>query len=722
MDAKDLRKLLENADDKLYIFASRETLNQYDLTYQELYDLITDFLSDEQKLKLLDYPHFEKLGPTVKERIIKLISDTNIQLQILYDNNIIGDFNNWQILNILQQTNDDVKLQILHDEAFIKEHEFTDINLQNIAFSLKDSAKANLLYDRELVKDKLHMQNWQIAKLIIDIPEEQKIEMADNYELESYLKTEVIQTICNSKKVEILLEREEFDASEKISIISSMETDQIVAFLKDYKDFCKQANIHPYEITKNLSDDKQKSLVTRLEDMELTLTEKREILAMLNTDVKKSIDKTNLPEKYKTAIDLQTTQYKTAIVVDLEKNLEDYRGLDNLIKVKPEKFTENEKHKFLQLCDICPQMQIISNLDLVEFYSTASEYKEAEEWISSILEKIKPEYSAAQKIAVIDNAIGRQISYAPDFGTEAFDYLDSRALWKIISSGYGVCNGIAKVEQNILSRVGIESKLVSSGTHTFLKLNDIELPLANGETVKGNTILDPTWNLTAHRFGGKPNNFCISYEQARQNDMDEGGKDHCCHKNDEELQDATLSLEEQSLRKLFTSVGLADKDGKFPIKDLLERSKVLHETYANNPEQNINAQFALLAEVCPEFAMCQDSSMSILSDVCLDNENLEFNKCTVSRVYEKTDEKQKPILYVYIDSNQLGEKFYFADKCQGRFVQLPQEEFVKRFECYEKDLEKNNGIRPWETNEKQTDTKSLANSSGNITIEEAEER
>ena len=48
------------------------------------------------------------------------------------------------------------------------------------------------------------------------------------------------------------------------------------------------------------------------------------------------------------------------------------------------------------------------------------------------------------------------------------------------------------------------------------KIKDIELPLANGESVKGNTIIDPTWNLTSHRFGGKPNNFCISYEEARK--------------------------------------------------------------------------------------------------------------------------------------------------------------------------------------------------------------
>ena len=154
------------------------------------------------------------------------------------------------------------------------------------------------------------------------------------------------------------------------------------------------------------------------------------------------------------------------------------------------------------------------------------------------------------------------------------------------------------------------------------------------------------------------------------------------------MQDATLYLDEKSLRGLFTSVGLADRDGQFPIKDLLEKSKLLDEIYANQPEQNISKQFLLLRQTCPEFATCQNSSMSILSDVLLSNDNLRFNKCVVNRVYNRSDEEKRPILFVYINSNELGNKFYFANKDEGQFVELPQEEFIKQFECYEEDLKK----------------------------------
>ena len=241
----------------------------------------------------------------------------------------------------------------------------------------------------------------------------------------------------------------------------------------------------------------------------------------------------------------------------------------------------------------------------------------------------------------------------------------------------------------MLHRVGIESDVVGSGSHAFLKVKDIELPLTNGNMVKGDTIVDPTWNLTTHRYGGRPSHFCISYEQARQSDVDDEGKDHQSHKNDEELQDATLSLDDQSLRKLYTSVGLADEKGQFPIKGLIEKSKLIDETYASESSKNIETQFLLLAKTCPEFATCQNSSMSILKDILLSNGNIQFNRCVVNRVYTRTDKRKRPVMYVFIDSDEIGKKFYVANKEQGRFIGLSQEEFIKQFECYETDLEKN---------------------------------
>lgn len=565
MNAQNLRTLLGKADNKLSIFTNLEILNQYNCNEQEIFSLIKEFLSDEEKVRLFGCPHFQGY----ESGIIGCISDKNIKIKVL----------------------------------------------------------------------------------------------------------------------EIVLRKKCTNKNEKLRILKTLDVQTLVDFFSSNK----ENDIQPYEIISLLDSQKQIQFISILEAMDLTLSEKKEILVTLNDDVKQIIDSGDFSQEYKNIIRIPTKyrNNRKEVLLDPNIELEAYRGLDKLIRpIFAEQFTEEQRIAFMRLCDICPNLQVLSSVNnKYGVASTGAEYKEAEEWITSILDNLDPEYSDAQKIAVIDNAIGKRISYSPDMGTEVFDKYDSRALWKIISSGYGVCNGIARVEQYMLERIGIASEIIRSTNHAFLKLKDIELPLASGEIVKGNTILDPTWNLTSHKFGGKPDSFCISYEEARRNDIDTDGKDHNCHKNDEELKDATLSLDEQSLRELFTSVGLADKDGKFPISDLIKKSEILHTFYANEPEQNVSKQFLLLEQTYPEFATCPEETTTILKDILLSSKNLEFDKCAINRVYDRTDEEKKPILFVCIDfGDALGKRFYFVNESDGGFVQLPQEEFVNQFECYDEDL------------------------------------
>lgn len=664
MNAQDLKELLNKTDNKLSIFADIEKFKQYSINVKELLDLVSEFLSDEEKLKLFEYQHFKQFNAWIRSDIIGLISDEKVILQMISNEEITNGFERYQIIDNIKKIGDSGKQQLLHNQTFIEKYQISNYEIENIISSITDEARAEILLDKDLITNKLQLEDFCIAKLV--------------------------KGLSNEKSKIRLLKEREFSKYDIMEILETLDTKTLSGFLEEHKEFYSEKDIYPYEIIRKLDVEKQKDFVENLEHINLTLNEKREILATLKTEVKQNIDITNFPKEYKSAVGIQTTKYGGMVILDLERELEDYRGLDNLMIINPEEFTKEQRTKFMKLCDICPNLQVISKLnDVVENISTASEYKEAEKWINSIIDNLNPEYSKAQKMAIIDNAIGKKISYSPDYDTEVFHSGDCRALWKIISSGYGVCNGIAKVEQYILNRVGIQSQIISSGTHAFLKIEDIELPLANGEIAKGNTILDPTWNLTAHRFGGKPDNFCINYEQARKNDIDIEGKDHNCHKNDEKLQDATLNLDEQSLRGLFTSVGLANREGQFPIKALIEKSELVDEFYANQPEQNINKQFSLLMQTCPEFATCQNSSMSILSGVLLNNDNLKYNRCVVNRVYNRADKEKRPIMFVYVDSNELGKKFYFASKDEGKFVTLEQEEFTNKFECYEEDLRKN---------------------------------
>lgn len=723
MDAHDLEKLLEQSDNKLSIFANVELLKKYKFNAQELFDMISTYLSDDEKLKLFDYSHFNRFPAIIKSGIIGTVSDENIILQMLNNDNVTNNFDANQLIVIIEKLSDSAKIEILHNQNFITKHDFPDYQLTSIITNLTDKGKSEILVDVDLVRNILHLSDTQITDLAKNLSNDnEKDNVIQKYKLDDFYKKRVLKSCSNNYKVNILLKEKDFSNYDRIDLLQTLDTKTLIDFLSEHKKFCSEINLKPYQIICNLSAEQQKEFIKNIENINLTLNEKKEIIATLKDDVKQSINTDKIPEIYKPLLEFQSEYGR--VILDLERNPKDYKDLDNLIIVNPENFTEEQKIKFMKLCEICPNLKVENTLlKTVSYYSTGSEYKVAEEWISSIIDNLPTDYSKAQKLAVIDNAIGKKISYSPDYDTEIFNHNDCRALWKIISSEYGICNGIANVEKYILNRIGIETEPISGeGHHAFLKIKNIDFPLANGETVKGNTILDPTWNLGSHRFGGRPNNFCISYEHARKNDIDENGKDHKCHKNDEQLQDATLDLDEESLRKLFSSVNLARENGDFPVKDLLDKSKQIDQVYANDPEQNMNKQLLLLSKICPEFATCQNSSMSVLSGVLLNNKNLTFNKCVVNRVYQKQDKEKRPLLYVYINSNEFGNKFYYADQNLGKFIDLPQEEFVKQFECYEDDLKKENGLRPWETKSQDKQNADLSISSGKIIAEDGGER
>ena len=691
MNFQDLRNLLEKSDDKLSILSDPNLLlTNYNVTIVNVFELIRDFLNDSEKLALFKYPYFQNLGSVESALIFKFISDENIKFRLLKDENIMSRFSSKEILDMIQ--------------------------------NLSDESKAKIATNTYLTLEILHLKDYEITELVKNISSEKvKLDILEEIILQPYLKAKIIVTLSPKERIRMLLKEPLLLPNNQIDIISSLDVNDLGDFLVNHKSFCVENDIHPYEITMNLSPESQKDFVSILHDLDLPFNEKKEILATLKPDVKKSIDISNFPENLQIALQLETRDFDGKIILDLNRNLEDYRGLDNLLSVNPIEFTEKQKARFLQLCDICPDLQVINILNNVSYFaSSTSEYKEAEEWISSLINSLDPTYSQLQKLAVIDNAIGKKISYTPDKDTEVFNPSDCRALWKIIVSGYGICNGIAPLEQYILSKVGIESEIVSSKKHAFLKIKNIELPIENGEFIKGSTILDPTWNLTDHRFGAKPYNFCISYEQARKNDIDINGNDHNSHKNDDSLKDVTLGLDEKNLRALFASVGLADKDGIFPVIKLLESSKSINEANINNPEENIRQQFSLLAETCPEFATCQNSTISILSENLLNSSYLKFNKCVVNRVYDKDDDLKKPIVYVYIDLGKIGKKFYIADKSQGKMVEYSQKDFEQQFEIYKSDLQLLGGNKPWESSKEVIEN--LSKSSGKIIVEGEKER
>lgn len=730
MDREEFRQLLKETDDKLSILGNVEILRQCKMNLGELYDLIKIFLTDRDISKLLEYKHFQKWPSYKRKELILMISDSEILLKMLQDEEKMQGFKSWDLESFIEKLNDSDKEKLLNTPGWFESHGFLPYEVSKIIAEMEDSIKYNIVSNPDLICNMLQLDNIDISDIIVTLKkEEDKDKLLDTYQLEEVLQDKIVATYSDEGKEKFLSDTQ-LGKYRKILILKSFNIDNLIKYINNPETDLSDLGI--YEIIMELDESHQEEFISKLDTVNLTEDEKREIFVTLKPETKEKIDISQLKPSFVNALNMKTTEYGGKIILDLFADVQQYRGLDRLLSVNPTRLYGQEKAKFMQLCAICPEMTVLSSLDskddekvTTEWSSSASEYLDAEKWIEKVMYKLKPEYTDAQKIAIVDNEIGQKISYSPDFETEVFDSNDCRALYKIISSGYGVCNGIARVEQYLIERAGldIECEIVSSGRHAFIKLNNMEFELSNGERVVGTTILDPTWNLTDHRFNCRPNNFCVSYEEARKNDVDDEGKDHNCHKNDEKLHDATFNLDDASLRKLFKSVGLTDKDGNFPIKYLIDKSSELNQRYKNNPLKNLEEQFLLLKKVCPEFASCQNSTMSILYDLILDNEFLKYDKCEVNRVYNKSDKNKRPITFVYINFEELGEKFYYADKEKGEFIYISKEEFLEQFECYKADLEKSNGIRPWEQQSRDTKKQiDLASSSGTVAVQKEEER
>ena len=476
MDINDLRKLLEKSADKVSILKDESELKKYNFSMAELIELINTFFNDKEKESILSYNIFNT--DIINSKIIDTISDENIKLQVIHDSNI----SEWEKVQIIGKMSNKAKMKVLID----KKTYGIDFLGDDIIFSFDDSTKVKILSNPKISRDMLNLNNAQITKLAKELSNDtDKLNVLKMYNLGFYEK-EIVKSLSeNDNKIKYLLEKK-FNQNDSVEILETLDEKTLISFFKQNKDFYKKNNIHPYSVIWRLDKEKQMNFVSSLEDMELTLNEKLEILAVLKPEVKQEIDTSNFPEKYKVALSMKTSQYienildsdytdSANIILDFERNPEDYRNFDNLITSKPEEFSDEQRKKFIEICKVCPDLTVKSMYTI----ATGKEYLAAENWITSVINKIDPQYTDLQKIAVIDNAIGKKISFSPDERTEVFNTSNCRNIWRIITSGYGVCNGISTTEKYIFDRIGIESEIVYSETHAFLKIKNIEMPLEN---------------------------------------------------------------------------------------------------------------------------------------------------------------------------------------------------------------------------------------------------
>ncbi len=626
-------------------------------------------------------------------------SDSATKLEImLKDPDFISKLEIEEIYVALISLKYEDEMKILRNIDFLKKSNILQ-NREKIAglfIRLRDEDKQKLLLDREFIEKELNLDSIVITLIIDSLKSSEiKLEMINLYlDKISRKMTRIILESCPGDTIISIIIKEKCKFSKVAikEILSSIKVDLLVNTFIEYRKILYEKGITIYDIIMEANEDVQLEIVSELVKRGITDKEKKRILTILDDKQKEKLDKSIFPQEeteYKLQLSHEIGAKYGKIVVDFSKDLEIYKDLDELIYVNPIELKDEERVKIQELAEICPNIGISD--DIGASTVTLEEYKEAEKWIDWVLQGINPEWTNIQGVAYVDYVLGKNITYCPYLDTEIYNSKEVQNMWKVANKKTGVCWGISELEKYILSKIGIEAEVIKNRTHVFLKLKNIELPQKDGEVVKGDTYLDSTWNLSINRYGGLPENFCNSYEEIRKYDKIESkGIDTEAHKINEN--GVTLSLDKRNVREIFKSIGATDEKGNFPIQKFMSISNMI-DASGFPAEKTVEIQLMLLAGYYPGFAICQNETASILRGIL---SNINFNRCVVNRVYERDDENKEPVLYVYADLPEVGKKFYFADKETNKFVGLPEKEFEQRFECYQKDLEKQNGHRPWE--------------------------
>ena len=420
MNSEDLKKLLLTSDDKFSLFADPKLLDQYNMTVGELGKLINEFLTDSEKARLFQIEYFKNANSYTKRCIMDNISDSNILLRVLEEPGLLDNVDTSYLRDAIIRLSDDAKQKILHNKEFFKKHEFYSFEIIKIIDSLSEENKVAILSDNSLTTDTFKLDKHDLENIIESLQkDEDKMLLMDKYTFDNYISANIIKTMNDINKEKLVLNMGKLEPYQIKQILTTFEANNLLGFFEKNGEFCKNNKIEPYEVISELPAEKQLQIALSLTTRDFSIDDKRKIFATLGNEVKEKLNKDDYPQEFQGALNVKSDGKH--VVVELDGNPQDYAGLDELMSIKPENFTKEQKDKVKQFCSVCPNMYIDNDLGNGAIISSkGKEFIEGENWIESVLSTIKPEFSKAQKIAIIDNAIGKRVSYSPDFDTEVF--------------------------------------------------------------------------------------------------------------------------------------------------------------------------------------------------------------------------------------------------------------------------------------------------------------
>ena len=363
-------------------------------------------------------------------------------------------------------------------------------------------------------------------------------------------------------------------------------------------------------------------------------------------------------------------------------NIEEFKKKYDIRIDELEEFTriqvkEDESEEFYQELGECIKdfKGKVSIANGIMGNATKEEFLQGERIIQEVVEGIDPNWSEKQKVAFVHYKIGILISYVPDFNfsgrfVNSPISSDARNIWKSVVDGKSVCNGIISITRNILSRTGVHTKELSSGTHSFLL----------AETEEGNIITDPTWDLKNSLYGARPMYFGKTYEQLRE--QEEGLSN--AHKL-ETPPENVIEIPEQELREIYHSLGYTKEDRTFIFPILDKVTEVKSNRYENTNEK-LNAFFNMFTSEFPKEAMHLSETRTILES-CLYELGIEPKDLITKFIYDKKDKEcQSPYLSLLINSEQEEQQMaYYLDSETMRFRNISVNELEDKYKTHNLD-------------------------------------
>ena len=689
MNLNELEEYIKNSDNKISLLTQKETLAPRTLSKRAYVELVCEFLSDAEKVAFINSGVEDK---EMFQYVLMNIQDEEKKATCIMQNKEqFSSLEEKAKVRILSKIKGKSILQFLQNPSFFKDNDIDAYAISHILKGVEEEVKKVFLsqHSKEVVE--LGLSLGQVESHIENIEDDEfKQKIAGLYPFSNYLLGRIVASCSPSKKVQLILENPfQFNHRQICQTLARFSPEEVIDFLRTHQDFIEENHIKPYEISSKMPFEMQYAVLGGLLEMVTDENEKRKILATLTPEVKdRIVDETIEPPELKKSLFVQFNG--SYVVVDWEDDLQKYRGLDDLITIFGQDITIKQAER---LYSVCPNTKVTSKTLPIGKNSTLQEFIEGEKWISSVVAGVDSNWNDIEKIAYVDRCIGKKIGFYPAEETEIENAEDVRSLWKIIANGYGLCNGIADVAQNILERVGIHAEMASSEVHAFLKLCDVEIENESGEVVRGDTLYDPTWNLSRNQFDGRPDNLCVSYETIRKHDMTSSGHDRKSHEN-HTLEDITLEIGQEALTKAYRTIGVVTReDGKFPVADANEAIQKKIDSVLL-PMDKVKVGLKTLESLYPNFAHFQRETTAFLNHNILPFVNLE--KAVVDRVYAREDQEKKPVLFLYARDGNNEKQFFYVDESIGRFVNVSQEEFEQRFECYEKDLIALQDRRVWD--------------------------